>query len=193
MIDFIPLASPDIQKVDIEAVNKVLRSGMLVQGNEVANLEKNLAEYLGVEQAIMVSNGTASLHLMLAALGIGPGDEVIVPAFSYIATANVVELVGAKPVFVDIEKHSFNIDKNQIIEKTTPSTKAIMIVHEFGLAADMHEIKSICDKHGIMLLEDAACALGAKEKDLFAGSLGIAGSFSFHPAVPIRNPIVPPE
>jgi dTDP-4-amino-4,6-dideoxygalactose transaminase len=187
MIEFIPLASPDIQIVDIEAVNRVLRSGMLVQGVEVENLEKNLADYLGVEQAIMVSNGTASLHLMLEALGIGPGDEVIVPAFSYIATANVVELVGAKPVFVDIEKHSFNIDKNQIIEKITPSTKAIMIVHEFGLAADIHEIKSICDKHGIMLLEDAACALGAKEKDLFAGSLGKAGSFSFHPRKAITS------
>jgi perosamine synthetase len=189
MIDlpFIPLASPDIQEADIAAVNNVLRSGMLVQGTQVEKLEQQLASYLGVKHTIMVSNGTASLHLMLVALGIGPGDEVIVPAFSYIATANVVELVGAKPVFVDIDIHSFNIDKSQIIAKITNATKAIMIVHEFGLAADMHDIKAICDAHNLLLLEDAACALGAKDQNVFVGTIGKAGSFSFHPRKAITS------
>ncbi len=184
---FIPLASPDINETDINAVTNVLRSGMLVQGEQVEQLEQQLSSYLGVDHAIMVSNGTASLHLMLVALGIGPGDEVIVPAFSYIATANVVELVGAKPIFVDIEECSFNIDKQLITKKITPATKVVMIVHEFGLAADMHEIKTLCDAHGLILLEDAACALGAKESNSFAGTIGMAGSFSFHPRKAITS------
>jgi perosamine synthetase len=186
-MSFIPLASPSINEQDIENVSAVLRSGMLVQGLQVEQLEQQLASYLGVNHAIMVSNGTASLHLMLVALGIGPGDEVIIPAFSYIATANVVELVGAKPVFVDIEEHSFNINSGLISRKITSSTKAVMIVHEFGLAADMQEIKTICDTYGLALLEDAACALGAKEGNFYAGSIGLAGSFSFHPRKAITS------
>jgi dTDP-4-amino-4,6-dideoxygalactose transaminase len=187
MENFIPLSSPDIKESDIKAVTNVLRSGMLVQGEQVERLEQQLSSYLGVKQAIMVSNGTASLHLMLVALGIGPGDEVIVPAFSYIATANVIELVGAKPVFVDIEERSFNINKDLLRQKITPATKAIMIVHEFGLAADMYDIKAICDEHNILLLEDAACALGAKEVNAYAGTIGMAGSFSFHPRKAITS------
>lgn len=185
--NFIPLASPDIQEEDISNVIRVLRSGMLVQGLEVEKLEHQLSTYLGIQHSIMVSNGTATLHLILIALGIGPGDEVIIPAFSYMATANVIELVGAKPIFVDIESDSFNIDKNLIKGKISPATKAVMIVHEFGLAADMHEIKSICDTHGLFLIEDAACALGAKEHQKYAGTIGIAGSFSFHPRKAITS------
>jgi perosamine synthetase len=185
--NFIHLASPDIQEEDISNVIRVLRSGMLVQGLEVEKLEHQLSTYLGIQHSIMVSNGTATLHLILIALGIGPGDEVIIPAFSYMATANVIELVGAKPIFVDIESDSFNIDKNLIKGKISPATKAVMIVHEFGLAADMHEIKSICDTHGLFLIEDAACALGAKEHQKYAGTIGIAGSFSFHPRKAITS------
>lgn len=187
MQNFIPLASPDIREADIDAVIAVLRTGNLVQGKQVEQLENNLAKYLGVPNCVAVTNGTATLHLTLLALGIGPGDEVIVPALSYIATANVVELMGARPVFVDITLDSFNINPDLIEAKITPRTKAIMIVHEFGLAADMHRVKAICDAHQLWLIEDAACALGAKDQDSFAGTVGIAGSFSFHPRKAITS------
>lgn len=179
--EFIPLMIPDIRQEDIEAVNEVLRSGMLVQGEKVEALEKSISAYLGIKHAIAVSNGTASLHLALLALGIGRGDEVIVPAFSYIATANVVELVGAKPVFIDIELGTFNIDVSQIENKITPRTKAIIPVHEFGLACDIRDIFVIAKKYNLRVIEDAACALGSIDQDQFVGTFGDVGSFSFHP------------
>jgi dTDP-4-amino-4,6-dideoxygalactose transaminase len=178
---FIPLMSPDIQDSDIQAVTEVLRSGMLVQGVFVEKLEKTLASYLNVKHAIAVSNGTASLHIALMALGISHGDEVIVPAFSYIATANVVELVGATPVFVDVSRVSFNIDVKQIEKKITDKTKCIIPVHEFGLACDIDEVMRIAKKNNLKVIEDAACALGATYKGQYAGTFGNAGSFSFHP------------
>jgi dTDP-4-amino-4,6-dideoxygalactose transaminase len=177
----IPLMVPDIQPQDIEAVVNVLKSGMLVQGRNVEELERSIANYLGVKHAIAVSNGTASLHLALLVLGIGPGDEVIVPAFSYIATANVVELVGAKPVFVDISLEDYNIDVEQIENKITNRTKAVIPVHEFGLACDIDKVVSIAKKHKIKVIEDAACALGATSNGRFAGTFGDVSSFSFHP------------
>lgn len=178
---FIPLMSPDIQDSDIQAVTEVLRSGMLVQGVYVEKLEKILASYLNVKHAVAVSNGTASLHIALIALGVRHGDEVIVPALSYIATANVVELVGATPVFVDVSRDSFNIDVKQIENKITDKTKCIIPVHEFGLACDIDEVMKIAKKHRLKVIEDAACALGATYKDQYTGTFGDAGSFSFHP------------
>ncbi len=178
---FIPLASPNITESDIESVVEVLRSGMLVQGENVAALETEIAAYLNVGNAVAVSSGTAALHLALVALGIGAGDEVIVPAFSYIATANVVEIVGAKCVFVDVEKDTFNIDISKIEQAITSKTKAIMPVHEFGLACDISEIKNLAEKHNLFVIEDAACALGAKANKKFVGTFGNVGSFSLHP------------
>ena len=177
----IPLMVPDIRQEDIQAVVDVLNSGMIVQGQKVEELEISISKYLGSKHAIVVSNGTASLHLALISLNIGPGDEVIIPAFSYIATANVVELVGAKPIFVDIEMESFNININLIKEKITKNTKAIIPVHEFGLACNVSEIIKIAKENGIFVIEDAACALGATENKKFAGTFGEIGSFSFHP------------
>jgi perosamine synthetase len=179
--NFIPLMVPAILQQDIDAVVSVLKSGMLIQGARVEELENNIAQYLGVRHAIAVSNGTATLHLALVALGIGKGDEVIVPAFSYIATANVVELVGATPVFVDIDIDTFNIDTRLIAQAITPNTKAIIPVHEFGLACNIKDVCALADKHHLYVIEDAACALGALEDNRFAGSFGIMGSFSFHP------------
>lgn len=176
----IPLMVPDIQQQDIDAVVKVLQSGLLIQGKEVETFENNIADYLGVKHAIAVSNGTASLHLALVASGIGKGDEVIVPAFSYMATANVVELVGATPVFVDIDMETFNIDTALIEKAISSKTKAIIPVHEFGLACDITAILKIAEKHHLTVIEDAACALGALENKKYAGTFGI-GSFSFHP------------
>jgi perosamine synthetase len=184
---FIPLMIPDIQEQDIKAVVSVLQSGMLIQGVKVEELENNIAQYLGVRHAIAVSNGTATLHLALLALGIGKGDEVIVPAFSYIATANVVELVGATPIFVDIDSNTFNINVNLIEQKITTRTKAIIPVHEFGLTCDIVEICLLAKKHNLKVIEDAACALGAKEDDLFAGTFGDVSSFSFHPRKAITS------
>jgi dTDP-4-amino-4,6-dideoxygalactose transaminase len=186
-LDFIPLMVPDIQQHDIDAVVAVLQSGMLIQGSKVEELESNIAQYLGVRHAIAVSSGTASLHLALVAFGIGRGDEVIVPAFSYKATANVVELVGAKPVFVDIDFNTFNIDKNLIERAITIKTKAIIPVHEFGLACDIREICELAKINNIKIIEDAACALGATENGKFTGTFGNVGSFSFHPRKAITS------
>jgi perosamine synthetase len=188
MLDkFIPLASPDITDDDIACVVKVLKSGMLVQGENVLALEKSFTDYHKNEHAIAVSNGTATMHLALIALGIGPGDEVIVPAFSYVATANVVELVGATCVFVDVDLDTFTIDVTKIEAAITSKTKVIIPVHEFGLAADMEAIMKIAEKHNIIVLEDSACALGAKQNGKSTGTFGMFGSFSLHPRKSITS------
>lgn len=187
MTRFIPLASPDIKDEDIKAVADVLRSGMLVQGEKILQFEKMTADYFGVQNSIALSNGTATLHLSLLAAGIKAGDEVIVPAFSYVATANVVELVGATPVFVDIDLATFNIDVSQIENKITPKTKAIIPVHEFGLACDIKAVCGIAAKYNLVVIEDAACALGARQDSQLAGTFGDFGSFSFHPRKAISS------
>lgn len=184
---FIPLASPDIRPEDIQEVVTVLESGMLVQGKNVAAFENNISTFLSSPYVAAVANGTATMHLALVALGIGKGDEVIVPAFSYVATANVVELVGATPVFVDIELSTFNIDVTQIEAAITPKTKAIIPVHEFGLACDMEAIMKIANTHDLFVIEDAACALGASQNGKNAGTFGDFGSFSLHPRKAISS------
>ncbi len=184
---FIPLASPDIQEQDIQEVVDVLKTGMLVQGKKVAELESNSAAFVKSKHVIATSNGTSTMHLALVALGIGFGDEVIVPALSYIATANVVELVGATPVFVDVEIDSFNIDATRIESAITPKTKAIIPVHEFGLPCDIEAIMKIANTHNLYIIEDAACALGASQNGKFVGTFGDFGSFSLHPRKAISS------
>lgn len=186
-MQFIPLASPNILETDIQEVVDVLRTGMLVQGKKVLELESNIAGFVNAHHVAAVANGTATMHLALVALGIGPGDEVIVPAFSYVATANVVELVGATPIFVDIDIRTFNIDVRQIESKITAKTKAIIPVHEFGLACEIAEIIQLADKHKLFVIEDAACALGAKYKGINVGTFGHFGSFSLHPRKAISS------
>jgi perosamine synthetase len=183
----IPLMVPDIRPDDIQAVADVLQTGMLIQGKQVELFEQSIAKLLNVKHAIAVSNGTATLHLALIATGVGIGDEVIVPALSYVATANVVELVGAKPVFVDIDLATFNIDVNLIEAAITPKTKAIIPVHEFGLACNMNAILTIAEKHKLIVIEDAACALAATAEGVYAGTSGNIGSFSFHPRKAITS------
>ena len=172
---------------DLESVEEVLKSGMLVQGKEVSALESEFKEYTSSKHAVAVSNGTASLHLMLIANGIGSGDEVIIPALSYVATANVLEIVGATPIFIDTKDNSFNIDVNLIEEKITSKTKAIMAVNEFGLCADLEQLNEICERFDLLLLEDAACALGAYLNNRHSGTFGQTGSFSFHPRKAITS------
>ncbi len=186
-MNFIPLMSPNITEDDVNAAVAVLRSGMLVQGENVEALEHAVSGYLGVRNVIAVSSGTATLHLALVALGIKASDEVIVPAFSHVATANVVELVGATPVFVDVDENTFNIDVSKIESAITPLTRAILPVHEFGLACDISEIVEIASRRELFVIEDAACALGATENGKFVGTFGTVSSFSLHPRKAITS------
>lgn len=175
------LAKPYIPDSAYEKVKEILESGNLIQGKYVRQFEQKVQEYLDVPNALMVSSGTAALHLALLALDIKLGDEVIVPAFTYPATVNVVEIVGAKPVLVDINLIDFCIDVQKIEQKITNKTKAIIPVHEFGQAADIKTITDLCKKYNLKLIEDAACALGSEYNGKKAGTYGDFGCFSLHP------------
>lgn len=177
----IRLTKPGIGKREIKEINKVLKSGFLVQGGNVSKFEKMIADYLKIKHAVAVSSGTAALHLSLIALGIGKDDEVIVPDFTFPATGNVVALVGARPILVDIDLKTYNIDSTKIEEKITSRTKAIIPVHEFGQSADMEPIAGIAKKYNLYVIEDAACALGAEYKCRKCGTMGDVGCLSFHP------------
>lgn len=183
----IPLMKPYIPEQSKKNIEEVLESGFLVQGKFTSGLEEYFKSYFDIEEAIMVSNGTSSLHLALLALGVGKGDEVIVPGLSFIATANVVELVGATPVFVDVSTSDNNMDVAKIEEKITSKTKVIMPVHEFGLMANMPMIMSIAEKYNLKVIEDAACALGAEYDGIKSGMYGDISSFSFHPRKTITS------
>ncbi|MBN1645262.1 DegT/DnrJ/EryC1/StrS family aminotransferase [Candidatus Woesearchaeota archaeon] len=177
----IPLSKPFFDKEETEEIKKVLETGWVAgQGPKNKELEEEFAKYIGVKHAICISNCTAALHLALLALGIGRGDEVIVPDFTFPATAHAVLYVNAKPVFIDIDPTTFNINTKLIEKKITKNTKAIIPVHMFGLCADMDSIIKIAKKHSLFVIEDAACAVGNKYKRRFAGSMGDVGCFSFH-------------
>ncbi|MCU0601330.1 MAG: DegT/DnrJ/EryC1/StrS family aminotransferase [Desulfobacterales bacterium] len=186
----IRLTIPSIDEEDLRAVREVLASGHLVQGSQVAAFEALVAERAGTGFAVAVSNCTAALHLSLLALGVQAGDLVIVTAYSWVATANVIELCGAHPVFVDIRPDTFNMDPSVLESvlkrlmgnrETARRVKAILPVHAFGLMAGMTEIMDLADRYGIPVVEDGACALGASLEGRPAGSWGRLGCFSFHP------------
>ena len=176
----IPLTKPYFGPEELEEIKKVLDSGWVSQGPKVKEFEQNVADYLGVDHAIAVTNCTAALHLALLSLDIGPGDEVIVADYTFPATGHAVMYCGAKPVFADIDPRTYNIDPEQIEEKITPRTRAIIPVHTFGQPAAMDPILEIADSHELAVIEDAACALGAKYKGRYAGTIGDVGCFSFH-------------
>lgn len=182
----IKLSQPQIPEDAIERVGDILRSGQLVHGDECNAFESELAAYLGAKHALVVSNGTAALHLALLALDIGPGDAVIVPDFTFTATANIVEITGAKAIIVDVERSSYNIDPIKLIEcienwSGPEKLKAIMPVLEFGNPSNLNSYRDIAKNYNISMIEDAACALGAFEKDTMVGTAGDFGCFSFHP------------
>lgn len=177
----ISIAKPTIDKVEINEVVSVLRSGELTQGRWVEEFERVFARFIHTKFAIATSNGTTALHLALLALNIGPGDEVITTPFTFIASTNAILYVGAKPVFVDIDPQTFNIDPDLIEEKITSKTKAILLVHLFGLPADMKKVLEIAKKHNLFVLEDAAQAHGAKIGNQSVGSFGDLAAFSFYP------------
>lgn len=166
-------------------IMKVLEHGAYVNGPEVVELEKLLAEYVGVKHCLAVASGTDALMLPLMALGVGPGDEVITTAFSFIATAEVICLIGAKPIYVDIDPKTYNIDPLQLEAAITKQTKAIMPVSLYGQMPDMEAINAIAKKHNIPVIEDAAQSFGATYKNQKSGSLTVACGTSFFPAKPL--------
>lgn len=177
----IPAARPEIGQEERDAVDRVMRSGMLAQGPEVAAFETEFSAIVGGAHSVAVNSGTSALHMAFVAAGVGRGDEVIVPSFSFAATANAVALAGATPVFVDIEKDYFSIDPAAIEAAITPRTRAIMPVHLYGHPALMVEIMAIAAKHDLLVFEDAAQAHAASVNGVPVGNWGIAGSFSFYP------------
>jgi len=175
----IAISKPATGEEEWLAVREPLESGWLTQGPKVAAFEREFAKLCGVEHALATTSCTTALHLILAALEIGPGDEVIVPSFTWVATANVVLYCNATPIICDVDRHTYNIDPASVARALTPRTKAIIAVHLFGLCADMDEIARVAP--GIPLIEDAACAAGAVYKGRPSGSMGRAAAFSFHP------------
>jgi dTDP-4-amino-4,6-dideoxygalactose transaminase len=177
----IPPARPVIGGAEIEAAVRVLRSGMVVQGPEVAAFEQEFGELVAGRHCVAVNSGTSALQLSLLALGFGPGDEVIVPSFSFAASANAVRLVGATPVFADIEPDTFALNPAAVAAAVTPRTVAILPVHLYGLPAPMDRLLPIAQRHGLAVVEDAAQAHAAAIDGQPVGSFGTAGCFSFYP------------
>ena len=182
----IPIAKPMMEKEEQQAVLEVLASGMLAQGPKVKAFEEAFAEMCGVRHAVATSSGTTALHVSLLAHGIGPGDKVITSSFTFISSANSILYVGARPVFVDIDPVTFNIDPAQIEAAITPRTRAIMPVHLFGLPCDMEAIMTLAKAHNLIVIEDACQSHGAEYNSQRAGSFG-TGCFSFYPTKNITS------
>jgi len=177
----IPLSAPDITDAEIEAVVSVLRTSHLSLGPQMAKFEAALAAYVGAPHAIAVSSGTAGLHLALLALGIGPGDEVIVPSFAFIAVANAVRYVGAQPVFADIDAETRNLNPANVEAVVTTRTRALIAVHTFGRPAPMTALLDVARRHNLLVIEDACEAIGSEIRGRHVGTFGDAGIFAFYP------------
>jgi dTDP-4-amino-4,6-dideoxygalactose transaminase len=177
----VPIARTSLLESEIQSVMEPLRSGWLVQGPKVREFEDKWSAFTGAKHSIAVTSCTTGLHLSLAAMGLQPGDEVIVPAFTWISTANVVEHLGAQVVFCDIDLETFNLNVQQLASLVTSKTKAILPVHLFGMAADMEPINAFAKHHKLWVVEDAACGFGSRYQGQHVGTLGHTGVFSFHP------------
>jgi perosamine synthetase len=178
----IRLTIPSIEQDDLDAVAEVLRSGYLVQGPRVRRFEEGVAAYVGADHAVAVANGTAALHLALLALEVGQGDRVAVATYSWPATANVIVLCGATPVFVEIDPATYNMCPEALRRALSGNRiKAVLPVHTFGGMADVRELSRVAQEFGVPMVEDAACALGASLDNRMAGTWGTLGCFSFHP------------
>lgn len=186
--DKIPITKPFFNEAEEEAILNVIRSGWLVQGPQVIKFENKFREFTGARHALATTSCTTALHLALLAAGIRPGDKVLTPSFTFVATANAIEYIGARPVYIDIDLDTFTIDHEKITEylnthkqETITRHRCIIPVSLFGLCADMDAINAIAFKHDLIVIEDAACALGAKREGLHAGTEARVGVFSFHP------------
>lgn len=177
----VPIARTSLLENEVNSVLEPLKTGWLVQGPKVREFEEKWSAFTGAKHSIAVTSCTTGLHLALAASGFGPGDEAIVPAFTWISTANVVEHLGGKVVFCDIDLETFNIDVEAAEQLVTSRTKAIFPVHLFGLSADMNPLMELARQHDLFVVEDAACGFGARYHGKHVGTLGNAGCFSFHP------------
>ncbi|NYF78094.1 aminotransferase class I/II-fold pyridoxal phosphate-dependent enzyme [Granulicella arctica] len=177
----IPLSEPDITEPEIEEVVSVLRSSRLSLGPKMEEFEASVSGYVGIPFGIAVSSGTAGLHLCIRALGIGLGDEVIVPSFTFIAAANAIRYEGATPVFVDIDPQSLNLDPARVEEAITARTRAIIVVHTFGVPAEMDALLDIAERHHLRVIEDACEAIGAEYGKHRVGTFGDAAVFAFYP------------
>lgn len=178
---YIRLAKPSIKYKELSGLEEIIESGILTKGKYVLEFERKIAEYTGASYAIATTSATTALHLSLCALEIGCGDEVIIPDFTFPATLNIVLQQRAIPVLVDIEKETYNINPQKIKDRITKKTKAIIPVHLFGYPSNMDPILKIAKANGLYVIEDAACALGAKYKEKYCGNIGNIGCFSFHP------------
>lgn len=177
----IPLSSPDITEAEIEAVSAVLRTNSLSLGPRLEEFEESLAAFHRMPQAIAVSSGTAALHLAIRALGIGEGDEVIVPSFTFIAVANAVRYERATPVFVDIDSITLNMDPSCVSSAITSCTRAIIVVHTFGVPAEMDALMQLARRHNLAVIEDACEAIGATYNGQCVGSFGDVATLAFYP------------
>jgi len=177
----IPITKPDLGEEEIHLVAQVIDSGWVSQGPKVAEFEEIFAHYVGSRYAVATTSCTTALHAALSVSSIGPGDEVILPSLSFIATANSVLYCGAKPVFVDVDPETCNIDAAKIENAVTTKTRAIMPVHQMGMPADLDSIKAIAKKKNLLIIEDAACAIGSEYQNTKIGGYGNIACFSFHP------------
>ena len=181
MKNYIPFGKPIVNNKEINLVNKVIKSGKYVHGKITEEFETSFKRFTKSKYAITVSSCTAGMHLFYLAKGIKKGDEVILPAQTHVATGHAIELVGAKPIFIDSEPETGNIDIQKIEKKITKKTKAIVVVHFLGIPVDMIKIKKIAKKNNLLILEDCALALGSKVNNKHVGLFGDAGVFSFYP------------
>jgi dTDP-4-amino-4,6-dideoxygalactose transaminase len=177
----IPIAKPYLTADEAQAAYDTILTGWITQGPRVAEFEEKFASYTGAKYAVAVSNCTTALHLAMIVAGVGPGDEVICPSMSYVATANCIRYVGAIPVFAEINPVNYNLDVADTEKKITAKTKAILLVHQIGMPADIDAFKKLADKHGLKLIEDAACAAGSSYKGARIGSHSELVCFSLHP------------
>ncbi len=177
----VPLAKPYLTEDEAKAAHDVVLTNWVTQGPKVAEFEEKFAKYVGSKYAVALSNCTTALHLAMIVAEVSTGDEVICPSMSYIATANSILYVGAKPVFAEVDPRTYNIDVSHAEKLITPKTKAILIVHQIGLPADIDAFKLLCEKHNLKLIEDAACAAGSSYKGAKIGSHSDLVCFSFHP------------
>src|ERR1700712_1954620 len=177
----IPIAKPYLTAEEAQAAYDTILTGWITQGPRVAEFEQKFAAYTGAKYAVAVSNCTTALHLSMIVAGIGPGDEVICPYLSYIATANAIKYVGAIPVFAEINPANYNLDMHDTAKKIKNKTKAILLVHQIGMPADINAFKNLAEKHNLKLIEDAACAAGSQYEGAKIGSHSELVCFSFHP------------
>lgn len=180
-IALIPITTPCLGEEEALAAHETILSGWITQGPKVAEFERLVADYCRTEHAVAVSNCTTALHLSLLTLGVGPGDEVICPSMSFIATANSIRHCGATPIFADVDRATYNLDPAAVEQAITRRTKAILVVHQIGLPLDMDRYNALGQKHGVKILEDAACAIGSQYKGVPIGGHSEMACFSLHP------------